>query len=92
METDQAEQVDVLLNQSIKVLNKNHDTEETDASTTLKWDNRSPLPSPFDSKEIQKEIVMAKKRDTNSITFGQQLKSQGLVNPLLSHKRYLPLI
>ena len=36
METDQAELLDVPLNQSAKVLNKNHDTEETDASTTSK--------------------------------------------------------
>ena len=36
METDQAEQVDAPLNQSTKVLNKNCDTEETDASTTSK--------------------------------------------------------
>ena len=44
METDHTEQVDVLLSQSAKILNKKWDTEETDASTTLKWDNRSPSP------------------------------------------------
>ena len=32
MQTDQAEQLDTLLNQSAKVLNKSHDTKETDAS------------------------------------------------------------
>ena len=35
METDQAEQLDTLLNQSTKVLNQKHGTEEMDASTTL---------------------------------------------------------
>ena len=35
METYQAEWLDVLLSQSAKVLNRNSDTEETDASTTL---------------------------------------------------------
>ena len=49
METDQAKQLDALLNQSVKVLNKNCDTEEIDASTTSKWDNRSP--SPFDNQD-----------------------------------------
>ena len=34
IETDQAKQLDVLLNQSAKVLNKNCNTEETDTSTT----------------------------------------------------------
>ena len=43
MVVDQAEQLDVLLNQSAEVLNKNHDNEETDACMTSKWDNRSPL-------------------------------------------------
>ena len=33
---DQAKLLDVLLNQSTKVLNKNHDTEETDASIISK--------------------------------------------------------
>ena len=36
METDQVEQIDVLLSQSTQVLNNNHDTEETDTSTTSK--------------------------------------------------------
>ena len=48
METDQEEQLVVLLGQSAKMLNKNYDTEETDVSTTLKRDNRSTLP--FDNK------------------------------------------
>ena len=41
METDQAEQLTVLLNQPTKVLYKNHDTGETDAFTTSKRDNSS---------------------------------------------------
>ena len=36
METDQVEQLDLLLNQPKEVLNKSHDSEETDASMTLK--------------------------------------------------------
>ena len=38
METDQTEQLDELLHQSIKVVIKNHDTEETDDSMTSKQD------------------------------------------------------
>ena len=57
METDQTNQLDTLSNQSAKMLNKNHDTEEMDTSTTSKHDIR--FPSPFD---IQTEIVMAEKR------------------------------
>ena len=59
IETDQAEQLDVLLNQSTKVLNKHHDTDETDASITSKWDRR-PL-SPYSNKDTQTEIIMAEK-------------------------------
>ena len=47
METDQAEQFDALSNQSAKVLHKNCDIEETDASTTSESDNR--FPSPFNN-------------------------------------------
>ena len=72
IETDQAQQLDTVLNQSAKALNKNCDTEETDASTTSRWDNRSP--SPFDSKA---KITMAEKRDTNLITSGQHLEMTG---------------
>ena len=36
METDQAKQLVTLLNQSVKVFNKNCDTKETDTSTTSK--------------------------------------------------------
>ena len=42
METHQAEQLDALLSQSAKALNKNWDTEETNASATPKWENRFP--------------------------------------------------
>ena len=75
METDQAEQLDAFFNQSAKMLNKNHDNEETDTSTTSKEDSGSP--PPFDSKDTQKGIVMAEKRDTNSITSKQQLEMTG---------------
>ena len=49
------------------MLNKEHDTEETDASTTMKRENRSL--SPFCNKDIQTEIVMTHKRDTSSKHF-----------------------
>ena len=42
------------------MLNENHDTEETDASTISKQGNRSL--SPFDSKHTQIEIVVASKK------------------------------
>ena len=63
METDLAEWLDVLLNQSTKVLNKNCYTEETDTSTTLKRDNRSL--SPVENQDTQTEIVMVEIRDTS---------------------------
>ena len=66
MESDQAEQLDALINKSAKVLNKNCETEETDVSTTSKRDNMSL--SPFGNKDTQREIVMAQKRDTSSST------------------------
>ena len=70
IETDQAEHLDALLNQSVNVLNKNHDTEETDASTTSKQGSRSQ--SPPDSEDTQMEIIMVEKRDTNLISSKQQ--------------------
>ena len=76
METYQAEQLDVFLNQSAKMSNKNCDAEETDVSSASKVDNRSP-PS-FDNKDTQTEIVMSNKRDTNLITSGQRLEMTGL--------------
>ena len=75
METDQAEQLDALLNQSTKVLEKNCDTEETDTSTSLKRENRSS--TPFHNKDMQIEIVIVEKRDDTLITFGQQLEMTG---------------
>ena len=84
METGQVEQLDVCLNQSAKVLIKNCDTEETNMSTTSKQDNRSP--SPFDSKDTQAEIVMAKK-ENNSITFGQQLENTGGSKSIVNHRK-----
>ena len=50
---------DGLLNQFTTVLNKNCDTDETDASTSLKRDNSSL--SPIDSKDTQTEMVLAEK-------------------------------
>ena len=61
MESDQAEQLDVLL----KALNKNWDAEETNASATWKWENRFPFP--FDNQDTQTERVMAEKKVTNFI-------------------------
>ena len=50
METNQAEQLNAFLNQSAKVLNKNKEAEETDASTILKRNKRSP--SPLDTETL----------------------------------------
>ena len=71
METDQAEQLNVLLNQSTRVLNRNCDTKERDATMTSRWDNGS-LP-PFKNKDTQSEIVMAEKKDTESTSSKYQL-------------------
>ena len=60
METDQAEQLDTLLNQSTKVLNKNQEAEETDALMTSKRDNRSL--SLLYNQDTQTATVMAKRR------------------------------
>ena len=70
METAKAEQLDVLLNQSTKVLIKIHDTEEMDVCMTSKWDTRYPFS--FDSKDTQTEIIRAEK-DTTSIPSKHQL-------------------
>ena len=59
METHEAEQLDVLLNEFMKVLNKNHDTEEIDAFLTSKQYNRSP--SPFENKDTQTKIIIVGK-------------------------------
>ena len=48
------------------MFNKNHDTEETHASTTSKWDTGSP--SPFNNKDTHTEMIRAEKKDTNSIS------------------------
>ena len=42
METDQAEQLDALLNHSARILNKNQEPEESDVPTRAKRDNMSP--------------------------------------------------
>ena len=54
-ETDEAEQLDPVLNQSAKVLNKTQEAEETDASM-LKIDNRSP--PPLKSRDTHTTIIM----------------------------------
>ena len=59
-EIDQAEQLDVLLNQSVKVLNKNCETEVRDACITSKQENR--FHAPFNSKYIQMEIIITEKK------------------------------
>ena len=43
METGEAEQLDILLNQCAKVLNKNSDIEETDVYTTIKMKHYVPI-------------------------------------------------
>ena len=50
MKTDQAVKYDALLNQSAMALNKNQEAKETDASPTLKRDNKSP--SPLDNRDL----------------------------------------
>ena len=60
METDQVEQGAALLHESTRVLNKNQGVEETDISTTLKSDNRSP--STMDNRDTQTTIVMNEKK------------------------------
>ena len=64
METDQAEQLDVLLSQPAKIQNQNWGNEETDASMMFKRDNRSP--SPLYNQDTQTEIARAEKKDVNS--------------------------
>ena len=77
------------LSQSAKILNENHDTEDIDASTTSKWDNRSP--SPFDNNDTQREIVMAEKRNTSSITHGWQLESTGINKYIIEPWKVAPV-
>ena len=62
MEINEAEQLDTL-NQPVKCVNKNQDTEETDALATPKEESR--FSSPLDSQDTQTEIVMAGRRDTD---------------------------
>ena len=56
-----AEQLGGLSAQSVKVVIKGQDAEETDTSTTTKRDNRSP--SSLDSQDTQAAIVMTGKKD-----------------------------
>ena len=77
MKMDQAEQLDVLLIQSAKVLNKNEkneEAEETDTFTTSKRDNRSP--SPLDSQSTQTVIIMVGKKNADLSLGKYQIKTQ----------------
>ena len=70
------------------MLDKNHDTEETDASTTYKQDNRSPLP--FHSRDTQIDIIMAEERGTNLIASGQQLDMTGAIKSTVKPYKVAP--
>ena len=89
METDQVEQIDVLLIQSTKLINKTCDTEETDASTTMKRDNR--FLSSFDNKDTQTEIVMVENRNTSSIISGQQLEMTWMNKSIIEPQKISPV-
>ena len=71
------------------MLNKNCDTEKADAFTTAKHHKRSP--SPFDSRDTQIEIVMAEKRDENSITSRQQLEMTRLSKSIVKLQKVAPI-
>ena len=60
------------------MLNYNHLTKERNAPMTSKQDSRSSLP--FNNKDTQTEIIMAEKRDTNSISHRQQPEMTGVAN------------
>ena len=85
MESDQAQLLDALLNQYAELLNKNHDTEEMDASTMSIQDSRYPLP--FDNKDTQEEIIMADKGTLIQYLLNNNQKCLGWVNLLSSHKK-----
>ena len=82
MKTNQAEELDPLLNQSTKVLNNNCNIKEIDASTTSKQDNRSPLP--FNCKATQMDIIMDESRDTDLIFSIQQTKLTGMSKSIVT--------
>ena len=63
MKTDQPEQSHAFLDQSTKVLLKNQETEESDATTTSMRDNRSH--SPLNIQDTQTNIAMTKEKDNN---------------------------
>ena len=85
METDQAECLNVLFNQCVKLLNKNHNTKETDASTNSKRDKRSL--SHFDNQDIQRKIVMSEKTDTSLTISGQQLEITGMSKSIIQPQK-----
>ena len=91
METGQTEQLDTLLSQFAKVLNKNSDAKETDAFATSKQDNRSP--SPFDSQDTETESVMTEKKGIDLILTTNQLsvteKNKSITVPQKMSPAYL---
>ena len=89
METYQAEQLDVPLSQSAEVLNKNHNTEETDASTSSKRDNR--FPSPFDNQDTQMEIIMAEKKILVWLFLGLKLEMNGMNKFIIEPQKVAPV-
>ena len=89
METDHTKQLDALLSQSTKILNKNGNTEETDASTTSKRDKRSS--SPFDNQDTPIEIIMDEKRYINVTISGQQLKMTGMNKSIIEPQKVAPV-
>ena len=73
METDQAVQLDVLLNKSSRSLNKSQGAAESDTSTTTKIDNRSP--SSLDNSGTHTAIAMTEKKDTDVTSKAYKPKS-----------------
>ena len=71
------------------MLSKNHDTEETDASTTLERDNSSH--HVFDNKDTQTEIVMAIIKDTSLNTSGQQWYMTGMNKSIIKPQKVAPI-
>ena len=98
METDQPYQLDALINQSTRALNRNQEPEETDASTMSRRDNRSP--SPLDNRDTQTAIIKVKKEGCQSdITITSEAhkpksttESESMVSPQKLASAYLTSI
>ena len=69
----------------MKVLNKIHDIEKTDASITFIWDNRSA--SPLGNKDTQIEIVRAEKKDTDSVSTKHQIPVTGVNKSIITPQK-----